>query len=79
MAQLKKTLYLGKEKEKKAPSDGCSFILKDHAMTYFFSHRRVDNIKIPTFSTYTFQTFVKVIQNATPHLEANITNMTLQK
>lgn len=56
-----------------------------HAL--FFSQRRGDNIKTHTHSsTFTFQTFLKVMQSATPTVEAemktcaeHITNMTLQK
>lgn len=66
----KENLYLGKEKEKipKWWLQQC-VIAKYHAMPYFslFSQRRGDNIKrTPTLGTFTFQTFLKVMQNATP-------------
>lgn len=52
----------------------------------FFLTQKKGQIKISTFGTFLFKTFVKVIQNATSQMEAEMkmcaasnTNMTLQK
>ena len=87
----KENFYLGKEKEKNHPSDGCSNVLSQSTMpclTFLFSHREEGTTlkHAPTLGTFTFQPFLKVMQNATPRVEAemkmcaaNITNTTLQK